>query len=76
MKIGLRKVIFFWCQGIVFMIYDCKMGVKMNLRIVTKNYAADPEIGFLKNRFQSLIAAQRPCRQRRTKIQETRYLRN
>ena len=23
------------------------MGVKMNLRIITKNHAADPEIGFL-----------------------------
>ena len=23
------------------------MAVKMNLRIITKNYAADPEIGFL-----------------------------
>ena len=24
-----------------------KMGVKMNLRIITKNHEADPEIGFL-----------------------------
>ena len=24
-----------------------KMGVKMNLRIITKNHKADPEIGFL-----------------------------
>ena len=24
-----------------------KMGVEMNLRIITKNHAADPEIGFL-----------------------------
>ena len=24
-----------------------KMAVKMNLRIITKNHAADPEIGFL-----------------------------
>ena len=24
-----------------------KMGVKMNLRIITKNHAADPKIGFL-----------------------------
>ena len=23
------------------------MGLKMNLRIITKNHAADPEIGFL-----------------------------
>ena len=25
-----------------------KMAVKINLRIITKNHAADPEIGFLK----------------------------
>ena len=25
-----------------------KIGVKMNLRIITKNYVADPEIGFLR----------------------------
>ena len=25
------------------------MGVKMNLRIITKNHGADPEIGFLAN---------------------------
>ena len=36
----------------------------MNLRITTKNHAADPEEGFLTNRFKSLMAAQRPCRQR------------
>ena len=41
-----------------------KMGVKMNLRMIMKNYATDPEIGFLKNQIQSRIAAQRPCRQR------------
>ena len=31
-----------------FMIFDFKMGVKMNLRIITKNHAADSKIGFLK----------------------------
>ena len=41
-----------------------------------KNLAADPEKRFLKNRSQSLINAQRPCRQRGPKIRETRYLRN
>ena len=35
----------------------------MNLRKITKNLAADPEIGFSQNRFQSRMAAQRPCRQ-------------
>ena len=40
------------------------MGVKMNLRIITKNRAAELEKGLLKNRFQSRMAAQRPCRQR------------
>ena len=36
----------------------------MNSRIITKNYAADQEIGFLKNRFKSPMNAQRPFRQR------------
>ena len=38
------------------------MAVKINLRIIRKNHAADPEIGFLANRFQSPRAAQQPCR--------------
>ena len=29
------------------MSFDLKMSVKMNLRMITKNQAADPEIGFL-----------------------------
>ena len=32
---------FFWCQGIFFVNFDLKMEVKMNLRIITKNLAAD-----------------------------------
>ena len=39
----------------------------MNLSIITKNYAADPEIGFSQNRFQSRMAAQCLCRQRGSK---------
>ena len=35
----------------------------MNLRIIMKSHEADPEIRFLRNRFQSCMAAQRPCRQ-------------
>ena len=39
---------FFWCQGIFFSgTLISKIGVKTNLRIITKNRAADPEIGFL-----------------------------
>ena len=38
----------------------------MKSRIITKNHAADPEIGFLKNGFQTRMAAQRPYRQRRS----------
>ena len=38
------------------------MAVKNNLTIITKNHAADTEIGF-QNRFQSPMAAQQPCRQ-------------
>ena len=41
------------------------MAVKINLRIITKNQATDPEIEFLSNQFQSQMAAQKPCRQRR-----------
>ena len=41
-----------------------KIGIKMNSRIIMKNHVADPEIGFLKNRFQSRMASQQPCRQR------------
>ena len=40
------------------------MGLKMNLRIITKNRAADPEIGFSQNLFQSPMTTQQPCRQR------------
>ena len=32
---------FFWCQGILI----SKIDVKMNLRIITKNHAADSKIG-------------------------------
>ena len=38
---------FFWYQGIFFINFALKMSVKMNLRIITKNRAADQEIGFL-----------------------------
>ena len=34
-------------QGIFSSILISKMGVKMNLRIITKNHAVDPEKGFL-----------------------------
>ena len=31
-----------------FINFELKMGVEMNLRIITKNHGADPEIAFLK----------------------------
>ena len=38
----------FWCQGIFLMNFELSnMAVKMNLMIITKNHAADTEIGFL-----------------------------
>ena len=32
---------------VVYMNFDFKNGCKMNLMIITKNHAADPEIGFV-----------------------------
>ena len=58
------KIKFFWSQGLFSGILISKIGVKMNLRIITKNHAADPEIGFLTKSTQSRIPAHRPCRQR------------
>lgn len=39
------------------------MSLKMNLKIVSKNHAAAPEIGVSQNRLKSRLTAQRPCRQ-------------
>ena len=36
--------------------FDSKIAVKMNLRIITKNHAADPEIGFLKKSISKLYS--------------------
>ena len=53
-----------------FMNFEVKIAVKMNLRIITKNHAADPEKGFLKKKTLSTrMAAQRPCRQRGSSIE-------
>ena len=38
------KMNYFWCQGILF---TWTLISKMDLSIITKNHAADPEIGFL-----------------------------
>ena len=40
------KMTLFWLQGFFSENFISEMGVKMNLRIMTKSYAADPEIGF------------------------------
>ena len=39
------KVTLFWWQGFFSENFIPEMGVKMNLRIVSKSYAADPELG-------------------------------
>ena len=41
-----------------------KMGVKMNLRTITKNYAADPEIRFATKSILHPFGLTRPFRQR------------
>ena len=46
MKIGHQKWNFFGDKNFFSWISVSKMGVKMNIRIITKNNAANPEIGF------------------------------
>ena len=46
-RIGLRKWIFVVSRNFFLWIFLSKTGVKMNLRIIMKNNAADSEIGFL-----------------------------
>ena len=41
-KSDFENEIFFWCQGIFFIILITKMAVKMKSRIITKNHEADP----------------------------------
>ena len=45
---------FFGLEEYFFMNLDLKMDVKMNLRIITKNHAADPEIESLKIDFEAV----------------------
>ena len=47
MKIELWKWNFFGVKEFFSWILILKIAVKMNLRIITKNHTADPEIGFL-----------------------------
>ena len=42
------KMKFFRVKELFFIDFDFKMGVEMNLRIITKKHAADLERGFLK----------------------------
>ena len=46
-KIGFRKWNFFGVKEFFLWTLISKIGVKTNLRIITKNHAAHPEIGFL-----------------------------
>ena len=47
LKIGLRKWNFFSVKEFFFADFGFKIDVKMNFRIITKNHAADSEIGCL-----------------------------
>ena len=47
MKIGLRKRNFIGVKKFFSEILIEYLGVEMNFRIITKNRAGDPEIGFL-----------------------------
>ena len=51
---------FFWCEGIFSRILISKLDVKMNLSIITKNHAADPEIGFRTKSILKTYAAAMP----------------
>ena len=46
MKFGLRKRNYFGVKELFSEIFISKISGKMNLGIITKNYAADLEIGF------------------------------
>ena len=46
-KSGFEKKVILAAKNFILEILISKMGIKMNLRIITKNYAADPEKGFL-----------------------------
>ena len=45
---ALKMNFFLVSRNFSFINFDLKMGVKINMRIITKNHAADPEQGFLK----------------------------
>ena len=44
---GFENKIILESKNFILEILISKMGIKMNLRIIRKNYAADPEKGFL-----------------------------
>ena len=46
-EIEILKMNCIWCQVIFLMNFDLKMGIKMNLRVITKNHAADRNLRFL-----------------------------
>ena len=58
------KIKLFWCYGFFSEIFILKMDVKMNLMVITKNWRADPEIGFLTKSILQRFWLLRPFRQR------------
>ena len=57
---------FFGVKEFFSFILISKMGVKMISRIIMKNLAADPEIGFLTKSISKPFGRARTCRQRRS----------
>ena len=56
-KSGFENEIFLVSRNFFSWSFISKMGVKMNLRIITKNNAADSEIGFLTKSISRPMAA-------------------
>ena len=56
-KIGVRNWNDFYFKEFYYIFFILKIGVKINLKIITKNHATDSEIGFLTNQFWSPWAA-------------------
>ena len=63
-KSALTMELFSCLKNFFLKILIAKMSEEMNLRIITKNHAADPEIGFLTKSILKPYGIPRPRRQR------------
>ena len=69
LKIKYYFMNFFWVKNFFSEILISKMVVKMNLRIITKNYAVDPEIEFVTKSNLRPNGRTGPCRQRGSSLE-------